>query len=179
MQGLLKPRHGLTNIMDTDRREFIKEILNLLNDFFGEKLVSVVVFGSVARGDAKPSSDTDILVVAENLPEKISEKMEIMAKILIKLRDTQAYKELRGKGVNTWVQFYPLTPEEARLHRPIYLDMVEDAVILVDKDGFIESVFTSLRKRLNELKARRIYLKNGAWFWDLKPDIKRGEVVEI
>jgi predicted nucleotidyltransferase len=165
--------------MDPDRRKFIKEVLNLLNGFFGERLVSVVVFGSVARGDAKPTSDTDILVVAENLPKRISEKMEVMAKILIKLRDAQAYKELRKKGINTWVQFYPLTPEEAKIHRPVYLDMVEDAVILVDKDSFMESVFTSLRRRLDELKARRIYLKNGTWLWDLKPDIKRGEAVEI
>ncbi|MBO3842464.1 MAG: nucleotidyltransferase domain-containing protein [Candidatus Brockarchaeota archaeon] len=179
MQRLTRFRHGLSNIIDSDRREFVREVLNLLNGFFGEKLISVVVFGSVARGDAKPSSDTDILVVAENLPKRISEKMEIMAKILIKLRDTQTYRELRKKGINTWVQFYPLTPEEAKIHRPIYLDMVEDAVILVDKDNFLESVFTSLRKRLDELKAKRVYLKNGTWLWDLKPDIKRGEAVEI
>jgi hypothetical protein len=44
--------------------------------------------------------------------------MEIMAKILIKLRSTQVHKELRKKGINTWVQFYPLTPEEAKIHRP-------------------------------------------------------------
>jgi predicted nucleotidyltransferase len=179
MQGSMKPRYGLTSIIDPDRREFIKEIINLLNDFFKEKLVSLVVFGSVARGNAKPTSDTDILLVAENLPKRISEKMEIMARILIKLRETPVYKELGKKGVNTWVQFYPLTPEEAKFHRPIYLDMVEDAVILVDKDGFMESIFTNLRKRLDELKARRIYLKNGTWLWDLKPDIKPGEVVEI
>lgn len=179
MQGSMKPRHGLDTIIDPDRKEFIKVILDLLNDFFGSGLISVVVFGSVARGDAKPSSDTDILIVAENLPEKISEKMEIMARILIKLRNAKVYKELRKKDVNTWVQFYPLAPEEAKIYRPIYLDMVEDAVILVDKDGFIESVFMSLRRRLDDLKARRIYLKNGTWLWDLKPDVKRGEAVEI
>lgn len=57
--------------------------------------------------------------------------------------------------------------------------MVEDAVILLDDEGFIKSVFTGLRRGLKELKARRIYLKDGSWFWDLKPDIKRGEVVEV
>jgi len=175
----MKPRHNLSIITDPDRRELIKEILKLLNEFFGEKLISVVVFGSVARGDAKPTSDTDILVVVENLPKRISEKMEIMAKILIKLRSTQVYKELRKKGISTWVQFYPLTPEEAKIHRPIYLDMIEDAVILVDKNNFMESVLIELKKRLEELKARRIRLNDGSWLWDLKPDIKRGEAVEI
>jgi predicted nucleotidyltransferase len=70
----MKPRHNLSIITDSDRRELIKEILKLLNEFFGEKLISVVGFGSVARGDTKPISDTDILVVVKNLPKRISEK---------------------------------------------------------------------------------------------------------
>jgi predicted nucleotidyltransferase len=70
----MKPRHNLSIITDPDRRELIKEILKLLNEFFGEKLISVIGFGSVARGDAKPISDTDILVVVKNLPKRISEK---------------------------------------------------------------------------------------------------------
>lgn len=39
-----------------------------------------------------------------------------------------------------------LASEEAKIHRPIYLDMVKDAVILVDKDEFMESVFMGLGK---------------------------------
>jgi len=35
---------------------------------FGERLVSVVVYGSVARGDSTPTSDVDILIVARDLP---------------------------------------------------------------------------------------------------------------
>ncbi|MBO3754485.1 MAG: HEPN domain-containing protein [Candidatus Brockarchaeota archaeon] len=88
MQGLTRFRHGLSNIIDSDRREFVRDVLNLLNGFFGEKLISVVVFGSVARGDAKPSSDTDILVVAENLPKTIrgaQESVELSLKTVLRL----------------------------------------------------------------------------------------------
>jgi predicted nucleotidyltransferase len=172
-------RSPLERIADPDRRGLLGELLRLLREAFGEDLISVVVFGSVARGDAKPSSDTDVLVVARNMPEGMSKRMELMAKLLIGLEGTDACRKLREKGVSTWVQFHPLTLEEAGLHRPIYLDMVEDAVILSDRGGFIESILRGLKRRLEELKAKRVYLKDGSWFWDLKPDIKRGEAVEI
>ncbi|MEM2122683.1 MAG: nucleotidyltransferase domain-containing protein [Candidatus Bathyarchaeia archaeon] len=169
----------LKEIMDPDRRRLLDELLKLMRKVFKEGLISVAVFGSVARGDAKPSSDTDVLVVARNMPERASERMQLMARLLIKLGETGVCRKLREKGISTWVQFHPLSLEEAKLHRPIYLDMVEDAVILLDNERFLEAILTGLKKRLKELNAKRIRLKDGSWFWDLKPDIKRGEVVEI
>jgi hypothetical protein len=56
--------------------------------------------------------------------------------------------------------------------------MVEDAVILYDKDGFFSRVMDRLRGRLRELGARRIWVGD-RWYWMLKPDIKFGEVVNI
>jgi predicted nucleotidyltransferase len=35
---------------------------------YGERLISLAVFGSWARGTATPASDLDLLVVAEPLP---------------------------------------------------------------------------------------------------------------
>jgi predicted nucleotidyltransferase len=40
----------------------------LLEGRFGSDLVSVVVFGSRVRGQAKPESDIDVLVVIRGLP---------------------------------------------------------------------------------------------------------------
>ncbi|MGC8849398.1 MAG: nucleotidyltransferase domain-containing protein [Candidatus Bathyarchaeia archaeon] len=169
----------MERITDPDRRGLLGELLRLLMEAFGESLVSVVVFGSVARGKPKPGSDIDLLVVARNMPKGMMDRMELMAKLMIKLEGTDVNRKLRERGVSAWVQFHPLKPEEAKLHRPIYLDMVDDAVILLDRDGFIENILMGLKKRLRALKAKRVYLGDGSWFWDLKPDIKRGEVVEI
>ena len=36
---------------------------------YGDRLVSLVVFGSVGRGTARPDSDVDFIVVADPLPD--------------------------------------------------------------------------------------------------------------
>jgi len=56
--------------------------------------------------------------------------------------------------------------------------MVEDAQMLFDKDEFFLTIIERLRKRLKELGAKRIW-KGNAWYWDLKPDYKPGEIFEL
>ena len=56
--------------------------------------------------------------------------------------------------------------------------MVEDAVLLYDRDGFFASVLARLRKRLRAMGAERRRLGRIA-YWDLKPDFRPGEVIEL
>jgi uncharacterized protein len=71
------------------------------------------------------------------------------------------------------------TPEEAAHHSPLYLDIVEDGILLVDRDGFFRSILDAMRVRMRALGSRRVMLPDGSWYWDLKPDFRFGEVVEI
>jgi len=71
------------------------------------------------------------------------------------------------------------SPDEATYRSPLYLDMVEDAVIVVDRGRFFENVLAGMRARMRELGSRRVHLPDGSWYWDLKPDFRWGEVVEI
>jgi hypothetical protein len=32
---------------------------------------------------------------------------------------------------------------------------------------------------MRALGSRRVYLADGSWYWDLKPDFRPGEVVEL
>jgi hypothetical protein len=57
--------------------------------------------------------------------------------------------------------------------------MVGDAILLFDRDGFFESVLDELRARMRALGSRRVMLPDGSWYWDLKPDFRFGEVVEL
>jgi predicted nucleotidyltransferase len=44
------------------------KILNDIRRYFDKNLVSVVLYGSLARGEVKRNSDIDLLIISENLP---------------------------------------------------------------------------------------------------------------
>ncbi|HKP12759.1 MAG TPA: nucleotidyltransferase domain-containing protein [Blastocatellia bacterium] len=49
--------------MSEKLKEILRELRHQLESLYGERLVSLVLFGSQARGDAEPGSDIDVLVV--------------------------------------------------------------------------------------------------------------------
>lgn len=57
--------------------------------------------------------------------------------------------------------------------------MIEDGVLILDRNGFMENVLKKLEKSLRELGSKKVYLPDGTWYWILKPTIKRGEILEI
>lgn len=52
-------------------------------------------------------------------------------------------------------------------------------VILFDPRGVLRRKLQSIRSRLRELGSRRIELADGSWYWDLKPDMRPGEIVTL
>lgn len=138
----------------------------------GEDLVSLVLFGSVARGTARLDSDLDILVVARGFPRSLRDRRRPLLDLW------QAVRSQQGLIPVEW-NLVTKTPEEARGHSPIYLDMVEDAVLLYDQDDFFAAVLSEMKARMQELGSRRVVLPDGSWYWDLKPDFRFGEIVEL
>lgn len=158
-------------------RELEERLLTEIKSFYGERLVSVVVYGSVARETQTFDSDLDVLIIAEGLPtgrikrirefDSIEERIEPFLKLL-----------RQQDGIHTYISTIIKSPEEAERGSPLFLDMVEDARILFDRNGFFNGVLERLRRRLKELGARRIWRGN-AWYWDLKPDYKPGDIIEL
>ncbi len=152
------------------------EYTNHLKENLAERLISVVLFGSVARGEAVPVSDIDLLIVVENPPSGRRARLELLAEADKRLEPK--LKELEKLGIYT--DFTPIikSRDEALNFSPLYLDMVEDALILHDQDDFFGQVLTKLKDRLSLLKAKR--LKQGqVRYWDLKPDFTPGEEFEL
>jgi hypothetical protein len=55
---------------------------------------------------------------------------------------------------------------------------MEEAKIAYDRDGFLYNNLTRLRLKLAELGAKRVPIGD-RWYWDLKPDYKPLEVVNL
>ena len=138
----------------------------------GERLISLVLFGSVARGRARDSSDIDLVVIAEGFPSSLRDRR----RPLLALWETA--RAARGLPAMTW-NLVTKSREEASYHTPLYLDIVEDGVLILDREGFFEKILHEMRQRMRALGSRRIYLDDGTWYWNLKPDFHFGEVVEI
>ena len=160
--------------------KYLKLYLDLLRERFGDNLVSVYLFGSVARGECTEGSDIDLLVVVDGLREDIGWRLEVSSNLkrMIRSKTLDLRRALRERGLPTTISDILLTPDEIRCHPPIILDLTVDGKPLFDKDDFLLKELEKVRKRLRELGARRVKGKSG-WYWILKPGAKLGEVIKI
>lgn len=172
MIPMLKTNVNLSAVFDELLAAFQMES----RGYYGNRLVSLAVFGSVGRGEMRPDSDVDALIVADPLPAGRLARVQDFVSVRNALEPKIA--SARANGVHTrWAPIFK-TPAEIMARSPIILDMTEDARILYDRDGFLINQLDGLRARLRELGARRIW-KGRFWWWDLKPDYKQGEVFAI
>lgn len=153
----------VTIIKDQELQTFIA----LLEREWGQDFISLVLFGSRARGAATPTSDIDLLVVKKGLPRSRLDRPPIVFRLVRTLSEGFAHR----------ISTILLTPEEAMVTKPYYLDMVEEAVILFDREGFFKGVLERLRDRMQELGSRRVRDSAGNPYWILKPGSKPGEEI--
>jgi predicted nucleotidyltransferase len=153
------------------QREYIpviEEYLDKLHRNFGEKIVGVLLFGSVARGDAKPlkkyESDIDLIVLIRGIPENISERLTLKAKLVMELR------------LGSCVQGFWMPPEELpRLvgaRTGYIMDALTEGILLYDPERIIEESKKTLER---ELKERGVEKKKYGWVWP----IKAGEIIKL
>ncbi|MHA1582909.1 MAG: nucleotidyltransferase domain-containing protein [Candidatus Baldrarchaeia archaeon] len=128
-------RKGLEHV-PLKYREALSELLAFLKDKLRENLISVVVFGSVARGTFKEHSDVDLLVVSRNFPKKLVDRIDLFV--------DKTFEISMKYGINTSI--IPLKIDEAQSTQPIYLDMAYEGIILYDKNNFIEKTKRSERE---------------------------------
>lgn len=172
--GLESRFHAVTTAALFD--ELIDALGRASREVYGDRLVSLVVFGSVGRGKARPDSDLDVLVVAAELPRgrmKRVAEFEAVERAL-----GAALDAARAKGISGDISPVFKTPEEAERGSPLFLDMVEDARLVIDAGGFFAGILERLRRRMAELGSRRVW-KGTRWYWVLKPDRRPGEVIEL
>ncbi len=147
----------------------LKEFTDLLIKKYKQELISAVLYGSVARGDAKPGSDIDLVIIIEKAPSIYYKRLQRIIKIIKKIEDKY----------DICIKPIIFSKEEAKENRYLFLDITEDGVMLYDKDKFFNNRLLTLKRRLKELGSKRIFLKDNSWYWIIKPDLKLGEVFQL
>lgn len=108
---------------------------------FHIEIISVVLYGSWAKGLNQKDSDFDLVIVAKGIhPRRNRRGKEIVA---IK-------REFSG-GLP--LDILLLTPDECisnfRNHNPLFLDICEEGIILFDKANFIKSLIEETREYIS------------------------------
>lgn len=62
--------------MPDNLEKILKEYINNIRLIYGESLNAVILYGSYARGDFRPDSDIDIMILVDLEDEEIKEKAE-------------------------------------------------------------------------------------------------------
>lgn len=160
----------------TPEHPFVDDIRRALDAVYGERLRAAALFGSVARRTARPDSDVDLFLVVDDLPD--GRRARLATFDAVERHLAPAGRALAAGGLLTEVMPVLRTPAELRTATPLMLDLTEDAVVLLDRGGILGRALDDLRARLRRVGARRVFDADG-WYWDLKPDYRRGEIVEI
>jgi hypothetical protein len=139
-----------------DLQALLAEVVRRYRESLGGGLVALALYGSRARGDARPKSDVDLFLLAEELPETGGP------------RATLVTRPLAGLPQEPWLSVTALTPGEFE-QRVIAmdLDLALDARVLHDPRGYLAGKLARLRQLIEEATLERS--ADLVWRWRVPP----------
>lgn len=159
-----------------DYKDYLQSSCERLQASFGEGVVlSIALFGSVARGDVRPASDTDLLIVHKAVDFNLTKRF---VAVTFELEEEGEYKHLVEQGLSAYPSCVFLTESELWTRPHVLLDILVEGMILYDT-GVLRARFEALRQKLTELGSKRVMLADGTRHLDLKPDWKPSEAIAL
>ena len=133
-------------------------VLESLRKRLGEDLVSLVLFGSQARGEADEDSDWDLLLIGHNLPDGTIDRSFMLQQLLPS--EWRSRISLLGK-----------TPIEFERRLPaLYLDIALDGIVLHDTDDYVAEKLARLKRSIQDHGLERKQSgRDLIWKWKVPP----------
>lgn len=82
----------------------------MLRKVFGDDLVPMCLYGSVARDSFNEGSGIDILIVVSNLPLKINLRIARVTNLKMEIKKIEVYMMLKSRRLPTLISDVILTP---------------------------------------------------------------------
>jgi predicted nucleotidyltransferase len=148
---------------------FVAAVPSLLALAYGEVLLAVVLFGSVARGTAHPHSDSDWLVVLRRRGGEPREDHQGCEQVRQQL--ALLLEEAQAVGLYTEPQFHLRSAVEAEQGGPLFLDLCHEGIPTHDPEGWAARFMARYRQRLADQGSVRVPWGEG-WYWRLTPEVR-------
>jgi len=173
---------GHTKKISTEHvhQALLQDLVERLCRELDSSVISVVLFGSAARGTAGEYSDVDVLIIYDD--ERISRRafrdkfLAIRKNLMFELMEASGCTDIFSLP---FLSSLLMSCTEADDVPYVLLDIVTDGIVLFDSKGFFARTKKRILRRLRQLGAHRVFLEDGSWYWNLKPDAKLNEQITI
>jgi len=101
----------------------------------------VILHGSIARKEFGLGSDVDLIVVSDNLPDKIMDRI----KLLYEIDETKAPLDIKGYKSKE-------IREMIKKGNPLIMDAMEDGIILFADENFLKEILEFYKEERKNFK---------------------------
>lgn len=140
--------------------QFLSDVVGVFKEYLGPDLIAIVLYGSWARGETRPGSDVDLLLIARNLPRDRFERVTYVHRLVV--GRFQRRISVLAKEPIEFEGYFP----------SLYLDIGLDGIILYDPEGYIASKLARIREIIEEAGLYRVR-RDGElmWLWKRQPTL--------
>jgi predicted nucleotidyltransferase len=161
---------SLRSSLSTRSRDYVLfELRRRLSDL-PTYIKAVLLFGSIARGEANEYSDVDLLILHSDLPiiDLVERRRYLYRLIIERLGDVFDSITLIDMSLNEFLKPDVVTP--------LLLNIYVDAVVILDRVGVIEGFLSNVRRKVVEVGLKKV--KDGkAYYWILPKPLEKVRIV--
>lgn len=99
------------NTMPCNMKEMLKQYVEDVHKLYGNQLNTIILYGSYARGDFRPDSDIDIMILVDLEDEEIKEKGRFLSDVTFEYNfdnDVTIMPIVKNTyHFNRWLRSYP------------------------------------------------------------------------
>jgi len=124
-------------------------IIEEMKSYFGDRLVSIVLFGSQARGTANEHSDIDLVVIVDNIPSDWRQQRDIINKL------TRS-PNFMGLPISVILKSPDVVEASLDSVQPLLFGILKSYKALYDPEGFFETQAQIYRKHMEEWDVQEV-----------------------
>ncbi|MEM3904946.1 MAG: nucleotidyltransferase domain-containing protein [Sulfolobales archaeon] len=161
---------SLRSSLSTRSRDYVLfELRRRLSDL-PTYIKAVLLFGSIARGEANEYSDVDLLILHSDLPiiDLVERRRYLYRLIIERLGDVFDSITLIDMSLNEFLKPDVVTP--------LLLNIYVDAVVILDRVGEIEEFLSNVRRKVVEVGLKKVKDEK-AYYWILPKPLEKVRIV--